>query len=169
MTLLGHRTDVADLLAGADLAVVTSDWEARQLFAQEALRAGVPLVATAVGGVPELVGEAAVLVPPDDVDAVDQAVRALLADPDRRAALAGLATVRAAQWPTEAETVATVAALYAELGTGRPAPARAEEPATDSADPGSAGLGAAAEESDRSGGSRPPSAGRETGSSAGRG
>ena len=50
VTLLGHRTDVADLLAGADLAVVTSDWEARQLFAQEALRAGVPLVATAVGG-----------------------------------------------------------------------------------------------------------------------
>ncbi|MCI4065530.1 hypothetical protein MRQ36_24395 [Micromonospora sp. R77] len=43
VTLLGHRTDVADLLAGADLAVVTSDWEARQLFAQEALlRAGVP-------------------------------------------------------------------------------------------------------------------------------
>ena len=50
--LLGHRSDVPDLLAAADLAVVTSDWEARQLFAQEALRAGVPLVATAVGGLP---------------------------------------------------------------------------------------------------------------------
>ena len=87
MTLLGHRTDVADLLAGADLAVVTSDWEARQLFAQEALRAGVPLVATAVGGLPELVGDAAALVPPGDVDALDAAVRALLDDPAARAEL----------------------------------------------------------------------------------
>src|SRR5439155_1128141 len=69
--LLGYRDDVSDLLGAADLAVVTSIWEARQLFAQEALRAGVPLVATSVGGLPELVGEAAVLVPPKDVDAVD--------------------------------------------------------------------------------------------------
>ncbi|MDP9396228.1 MAG: glycosyltransferase family 4 protein, partial [Actinomycetota bacterium] len=62
--LLGHREDVADLLAAADVVVLTSDWEARALVAQEALRAGVPLVATAVGGVPELVGDAAELVRP---------------------------------------------------------------------------------------------------------
>ncbi|MEU1845223.1 glycosyltransferase family 4 protein [Micromonospora sediminicola] len=115
VTLLGHRTDVADLLAGADLAVVTSDWEARQLFAQEALRAGVPLVATAVGGLPELVGDAAVLVPPGDVDAVDAAVRELLDDAPRRAELSRRGTARAATWPTEADTVAALAALYAEL------------------------------------------------------
>ncbi|MEE6262626.1 glycosyltransferase family 4 protein [Plantactinospora sonchi] len=115
VTLLGHRTDVADLLGGADLAVVTSDWEARQLFAQETLRAGVPLVATAVGGLPELVGDAVVLVPPGDVDAIDEAVRALLADADRRAELSRAGAARAAEWPTEAETVATVTAIYAEL------------------------------------------------------
>ncbi|PGH45419.1 Glycosyltransferase involved in cell wall bisynthesis [Micromonospora sediminicola] len=115
VTLLGHRTDVADLLAGADLAVVTSDWEARQLFAQEALRAGVPLVATAVGGLPELVGDAAVLVPPGDVDAVDAAVRELLDDAPRRAELSRRGAARAATWPTEADTVAALAALYAEL------------------------------------------------------
>ena len=51
--LLGHRHDMSDLLAAADIAVLTSTWEARALVAQE-LRAGVPLVATAVGGVPEL-------------------------------------------------------------------------------------------------------------------
>ena len=78
VTLLGHRTDVADLLGAADLAVVTSDWEARQLFAQEALRAGVALVATAVGGLPGLVGDAADLVAPNDLDAFDAAVRRLL-------------------------------------------------------------------------------------------
>ncbi|MFE9657665.1 glycosyltransferase family 4 protein [Micromonospora sp. NPDC006431] len=115
VTLLGHRTDVADLLAGADLAVVTSDWEARQLFAQEALRAGVPLVATAVGGLPELVGDGAVLIPAGDVDAVDTAVRALLDDEAGRTDLARRGAARAATWPTEADTVATLAALYAEL------------------------------------------------------
>jgi glycosyltransferase involved in cell wall biosynthesis len=116
VTLLGHRTDVADL------AVVTSDWEARQLFAQEALRAGVPLVATAVGGLPELVDDAAVLVPPGDVDAVDAAVRELLDDPSRRADLAGRGAARAASWPTEADTVANLVALYAELAPQRPGP-----------------------------------------------
>ncbi|MFE9207030.1 glycosyltransferase family 4 protein [Micromonospora sp. NPDC007230] len=120
VTLLGHRTDVADLLAGADLAVVTSDWEARQLFAQEALRAGVPLVATAVGGLPELVGDGAVLIPAGDVDAVDTAVRALLDDEAGRADLARRGAARAATWPTEADTVATLAALYAELAPELP-------------------------------------------------
>ncbi|MFC8848693.1 MULTISPECIES: glycosyltransferase family 4 protein [unclassified Micromonospora] len=132
VTLLGHRTDVADLLAGADLAVVTSDWEARQLFAQEALRAGVPLVATAVGGLPELVGDAAVLVPAADVDAVDAAVRDLLDDPDRRAELGRSGAARAATWPTEADTVAELAALYAELAgdTSGPAAPGTDAPST---------------------------------------
>ena len=119
VTLLGHRDDVADLLAAADLAVVSSVWEARQLFAQEALAAGVPLVATEVGGLPDLVGDAARLVPPDDVDALDAAVRELLADPELRARYAAAGRARAATWPTEADTVAQVGSVYAEL-TGRP-------------------------------------------------
>ncbi len=123
VTLLGHRTDVADLLAGADLAVVTSDWEARQLFAQEAMRAGVPLVATGVGGLPELVGDAAVLIPSDDVDAVDRAVRDLLDDESRRADLARRGTERAATWPTETDTVAALVDLYADLAGDATGPA----------------------------------------------
>jgi glycosyltransferase involved in cell wall biosynthesis len=120
LVLLGHRDDVADLLGAADLAVVTSRWEARQLFAQEALRAGVPLVATSVGGLPELVGDAAVLVPPGDLDAVTAAVEELLDDPQRLAALAARGREKAATWPTEEQTVDRVQALYAEL-TGLPA------------------------------------------------
>lgn len=115
VTLLGHRSDVPDLLAGADLAVVTSDWEARQLFAQEALRAGVPLIATAVGGLPELVGDAARLVPPGDVDALDTAVRELLADEALRARYAAAGPLHAAGWPAEEDTVADVRAAYAEV------------------------------------------------------
>ncbi|HEX5741378.1 MAG TPA: glycosyltransferase family 4 protein [Pilimelia sp.] len=118
--LLGHRLDVADLLGAADIAVVTSAWEARQLFAQEALRAGVPLVATDTGGIPELVGDAAVLTPPGDADALDRAVRALLDDPAARAALVAAGRRRAAGWPTPAQTLAQVRAVYAAAaGTGR--------------------------------------------------
>ncbi len=57
--LLGRRSDIADLLAAADLVVLPSQWEARSLAAQEALLAGRPLVATAVGGLPKLLGAGA--------------------------------------------------------------------------------------------------------------
>lgn len=113
--LLGHRQDVPDLLAGADLAVITSDWEARQLFAQEALRAGVPLVSTAVGGLPGLVGDAALLIAPGSVDSLDDAVRSLLADPERLADYRARGPRRAATWPTEADTVADVLAAYSSV------------------------------------------------------
>lgn len=113
--LLGHRTDVPGLLAAADLVVISSRWEARSLVAQEALRAGVPLVATAVGGIPELVGDAAVLVPGGDPAALGGAVRELLADPARRAALAKAGPAQAETWPDEAATVAQVLSTYDEL------------------------------------------------------
>jgi glycosyltransferase involved in cell wall biosynthesis len=121
--LLGHRGDVPDLLAAADVAVVTSDWEARQLFAQEALHAGVPLVTTAVGGLPDLVGDAAVLVPAGDVDAIATAVADLLADPAQRDELRRRGTARAALWPTEQQTVDLVRAVYAEVTPVRRPPA----------------------------------------------
>ncbi|MFI1286258.1 glycosyltransferase family 4 protein [Streptomyces sp. NPDC020858] len=113
--LLGRRRDAAQLLAAADLAVLPSRWEARALLAQEALRVGVPLVATAVGGVPELVGEGAVLVPPGDAGALASAVTGLLADPERRGALAAAGRVQAATWPSEDDTVAQVLSVYDEL------------------------------------------------------
>lgn len=118
--LLGHRTDIADLLAAADLVVLPSRWEARALAAQEALRAGRPLVATAVGGLPELLGDAAVLVPPEDPTALAAALAGLLAEPAAAAALGLRGLRRAAAWPGESATVAAVAAVYAELlGSGR--------------------------------------------------
>jgi glycosyltransferase involved in cell wall biosynthesis len=119
VTLVGHRGDVADLLAAADVAVVTSVWEARQLFVQEALRAGVPLVATAVGALPELVGDAAVLVAPGSVDEVDTAVTKLLDDEALRRDLGRRGRLRARHWPTEEQTVQRVSDLYAELLTLR--------------------------------------------------
>lgn len=112
---LGRRDDVADLLAAADVVVLPSVWEARSLTAQEALRAGRPLVATAVGAVPDLVGDGAVLVPPGDPAALGKAVRQLLDHPDEAAALAARGLAVATGWPDEHDTVAQVAAVYADV------------------------------------------------------
>jgi glycosyltransferase involved in cell wall biosynthesis len=76
--LAGRRDDVAALLAAADLALLPGGRESRSVLAQEALHARVPLVATAVGGVPELVGDAAELVPGGDAAAFAAAVVRLL-------------------------------------------------------------------------------------------
>ena len=85
------------------------------MFAQEALRAGVPLITTAVGGLPGLVGDAALLIPPGDVDALDNAVRDLLGNPALRADYAARGPRRATGWPTEDDTVADVRAAYAAV------------------------------------------------------
>lgn len=113
--LLGRRDDALALLASADLAVLAARWEGRSLLAQEALRAGVPLVAADVGGMRELVGDAAVLVPHGDPDSLSAAVTALLDDPVRREELAAAGPVRATMWPTEDDTVAQVLSVYDEL------------------------------------------------------
>jgi glycosyltransferase involved in cell wall biosynthesis len=115
VTLLGRRDDVADLLAAADVAVMSSVWEGWPLAAQEILRAGVPLVATRVGGVPELVGDAAVLVPPADSEALAREVARLLDDPAACEALRSRAAARAQRWPGEAAVIDATVSLYVEL------------------------------------------------------
>ncbi|MFJ2517301.1 glycosyltransferase family 4 protein [Streptomyces griseoviridis] len=113
--LIGGRDDVSDLIAAADLALLPSRWEARSVLAQEALHARVPLVATDVGGIPELVGDAAELVPYGDAVALADTVVRLLGDPERRALMREKGARQAATWPTEDETVAQVLSVYDEL------------------------------------------------------
>jgi glycosyltransferase involved in cell wall biosynthesis len=120
VTLLGRRSDVADLLGAADVCVLPSVWEARSLTAQEALRTGVPLVASRVGGIPELVGDAAELVPAGDAGALAEAVTGVLTDPGRVSRLAAAGPRRAATWPDQAGTARQLVALYREL-LGAPA------------------------------------------------
>ncbi|MFF7609459.1 glycosyltransferase [Streptomyces parvulus] len=114
--LAGRRDDVPDLLAAADLALLPARRETgRSVLAQEALHACVPLVAAGVGGIPELVGDAAELVPAGDAAALAAAVVGLLADPARRDRLRDRGVRQAATWPTEDETVAQVLSVYDEL------------------------------------------------------
>jgi len=115
--LLGRREDVADLLAAADVAVLPSDWEGSPLFVQEALVAGVPLVATAVGGVPDLVGEAAVLIPPGRPERLGSALEEVIGSPELRARLRQAGRQRAAEWPTVAAMVNDLSAIYLDLSS----------------------------------------------------
>ncbi len=90
------------------------------MLAQEALHARVPLIATDVGGLPELVGDAAELVPYGHPQALAEAVVRLLADAERCEVLRERGLRQAATWPTEDETVAQVLSVYDELTQPRP-------------------------------------------------
>lgn len=109
--LLGRRSDVPELFAAADVVVVPSVWEGQPLVVQEALRAGTPLVATRVGGVPAMVEDAALLVPPADPAALGSAVLRVVDDPALAAGLA--AAARAVRLPTEEEAIDQLTTVYA--------------------------------------------------------
>lgn len=119
--LLGRRGDVADLLGAADIVLMPSVWEASPLAAQEAMRAGVPLIATTTGGTGDLVANAAYRIGVGDATALANAVRELIDNPQRRAELSAAGLARADQLPSEADTADALVDIYAELIGRRPA------------------------------------------------
>jgi len=82
---LGERDDVPELLAEADILVVPSRWEGFGLVAVEAMAAGVPVVASGVDGLLEVLGDVGVFVPPEDPQALRAALQRLSEAPEERA------------------------------------------------------------------------------------
>lgn len=82
---LGSRTDIPDILRALDVAVCCSDFEGSPLAVMEYMEAALPVVATAVGGVPDLIepGVHGLLVPPRDPPALAGAISELLGNPER--------------------------------------------------------------------------------------
>lgn len=97
VVLTGYRRDPARVLAAGDVFVLASRWEGLPVALMEACALGLPVVATAVGGIPDVVrdGTEAILVAPGDPAALAEAVATLAEDPQRRAALALAASRRA--------------------------------------------------------------------------
>jgi glycosyltransferase involved in cell wall biosynthesis len=103
-------TELAELIASAELAVVPSLYEGFSLPAVEHMASGTPLIATRTGALPEVVGDAARLVTPGDTEELVAALAALLDSPAERERLAGVALRRVQErfaWPAVAR--ATVA------------------------------------------------------------
>jgi len=110
----GGRRDVARLLSAYDLFVQPSIWEGFGLTLVEAMAVGLPVVATDVGGIPEIVrhGRDGILVPAGDAAALASAIAALLDDPARRSAFAAEGRHRARTEFHIDRLVAETAALY---------------------------------------------------------
>lgn len=81
---VGYLPDAARLIAAADVFVHSSGLDVFAYVVLEAFAAGTPTVVTPVGGIPELVGEAAEQVPPNDPDVMAATIRALIEDSVRR-------------------------------------------------------------------------------------
>jgi glycosyltransferase involved in cell wall biosynthesis len=111
---LGARQDVPECLAALDLFVLPSLNEGMGLALVEAMAMGLPVVATRVGGIPDVVreGETGLLVPPGDEKALALAMLSLLRDPDRRRAYGEAAKRRVDERFDAASTVREVERLY---------------------------------------------------------
>lgn len=110
--LLGHREDVPDLLGAALALVMPSRWEGQPLTLREALMTGTPAIASNVGGIPEILGDAGIMVPYGDVEGLRAAVQELLSSPRAAETLAEAATRRGGEMPDDDDVVESVVAAY---------------------------------------------------------
>ena len=115
--LLGFTGDVQAVLSAADVFVMPSRWEGWPLALAEAMAAGLPVIATSVAGVQDVVedGRTAVLVEGENLVALAEAIERLAGDAELRAALGAAGRQRAARDYSINDCVAAHEALYAEI------------------------------------------------------
>jgi len=112
--LLGHREDIADLMAIANVFVLPSHFEGLSLAVLEAMAASVPVVATAIGGTIEAIGDAhPFLVPPGDATALAAAILRATAEPETARNATNAAASRHAEHFTAARMAEQTAEVYA--------------------------------------------------------
>ncbi|MBC8142470.1 MAG: glycosyltransferase [Armatimonadetes bacterium] len=109
----GGRDDVPTLLRNADAYAQSSAWEGFGIAAVEAMASGLPLVITDVPGLRDVVGDAGIVVPPANAQALANAIRTLASDAAKRNELGSIGRERAATFSIEACADA-YAALYGE-------------------------------------------------------
>ena len=133
VTFLGHRPDVAAILRGTTIFAFPSLMEAFPNGVMEAMAAEVPVVATAVGGIPELVehGRNGLLVPPGDDAALAAALLSMLSDPVRARGLAVAGRETIGQRYSFERMVGDFEALYLDalalrMSNGFPIPSRVQ-------------------------------------------
>lgn len=119
--LLGLRTDVPRLLAASDVAILTSRSEGIPLFLIEAMAARLPVVATRVGGIPEVVedGVTGRLAPAGDANALGDHLTELAARPELRTAMGEAGRTRAVERFAESRMLAEYRDLYDQMCRGR--------------------------------------------------
>jgi glycosyltransferase involved in cell wall biosynthesis len=117
---LGVRADVPELLAASDLFALASRWEGSPVGVLEAMAAGLPVIATAVGGVPELVedGTTGLLVRPGDLEALARAMALLAGDAERRRTMGEAAAILAEHFGIHA-MVAAYSELFVRVARGQ--------------------------------------------------
>ena len=118
--LTGYRDDAVRVMAACDVFTLASKWEGLPVALMEALALGLPVVATAVGGVAEQMhdGVDALLVPPGDPTALAAALERVVVDPELRARLAAAAAARAPEFDIAA-TVVVLEEAYTRLTDAR--------------------------------------------------
>jgi glycosyltransferase involved in cell wall biosynthesis len=119
--LLGRVDDVAEVLAAADVVAMPSRQEGLGVAALEAMAAGLPVIASRVGGLPEAVvdGATGLLVPAGDVGALAAALARLAADPGRARAFGAAGATRVRERFTMAGMAAATVAVYRRLVDGQ--------------------------------------------------
>ncbi len=118
----GHRSDIPDVLSALDVAVSCSDFEGSPLAVMEYMDAQLPIVATAVGGVPDLIesGVHGRLVPARDPAALAAGIGEMLREPERASAMGARARERRRSEFDIATLVGRLEALYLELLSDSP-------------------------------------------------